>query len=766
MTLYLTCVMVAGIRIFTDSSFLGPAFGLILLGQILWATPRVIGLRPWVGDLLAPLGLMVALVAAHAPGTFSRGLPTARTWERLRGLLTDAGPEFAVAVAPVPYAGVWPLAFGLLISLVVVLTQLMARRGRTVSVLAPGVGVLLFLSALGEGALRPGIVAAVIVSGYLLAATLRGPGPYSVPRLITTGAALGLVGVLAVPYVPGVDADPWVVTRGRFSGGDDRLSPLVDIQARLVNQSTVEMFTVEADRPAYWRIVALADFDGRRFTVPRQPLADVSTPEERALRRSPRPQLLEQTVVIGALGDEILPAAATPIAAGSLPTDAPAPATAAPGTAAAARTLLRWHPDQAAVRLVEGELQAGDSFVIRSLVPTYQRSDMDQRTARRPPDPIYLALPADFPSSVIALTNEVVGDSLRAAAGVGSDTSLDAVGPQHPFVVARTLQDWFRAEFDYSLEIPAGHSGTAIESFLARRSGYCEQFAATFVAMARGLGVPSRVAVGFTPGIMQAPGLYSVQGRHAHAWPEVWFDGLGWVPFEPTPGRGLPGSEDHTGLPAAQDGPSTLGAGGTGGDFGFDELAGLDDLEDLLGIIDSDTTTAGIIADSDTPAFTARILARAAGALAPGAALALALSGPWLIRWRRSRSLHQHTRAEQVLVEWDLSRQRLRAAGLLPARPDQAEVVRGQATALTPAGISRLMSTRRPGLAAAVELLATHVERLGFSPDATLSDEDFMASRAAAQRIEHHLRTRRSRTRRVVSYFAVWRDPRPGREGS
>ena len=42
-------------------------------------------------------------------------------------------------------------------------------------------------------------------------------------------------------------------------------------------------------------------------------------------------------------------------------------------------------------------------------------------------------------------------------------------------------------------------------------------------------------------------------GKNAHAWPEVWFDGLGWVPFEPTPGRGAPGAEGYTGLPAAQD---------------------------------------------------------------------------------------------------------------------------------------------------------------------------------------------------------------------
>jgi hypothetical protein len=80
------------------------------------------------------------------------------------------------------------------------------------------------------------------------------------------------------------------------------------------------------------------------------------------------------------------------------------------------------------------------------------------------------------------------------------------------------------------------------------RSGYCEQFAGAYAALARSLGLPARVAVGFTPGEEDpdAPGTYVVTGRNAHAWPEVYFSGVGWVPFEPTPGRGAPGAEAYT----------------------------------------------------------------------------------------------------------------------------------------------------------------------------------------------------------------------------
>ncbi len=118
------------------------------------------------------------------------------------------------------------------------------------------------------------------------------------------------------------------------------------------------------------------------------------------------------------------------------------------------------------------------------------------------------------------------------------------------------LQGWFQREFDYSLEVQSGHGNSAIESFLRERVGYCEQFAGTYAAMMRTLDYPARVAVGFTSGTETAPGNFRVLGRNAHAWPEVWFDGLGWVAFEPTPGRGAPGAENYTGIPPQQDAPT------------------------------------------------------------------------------------------------------------------------------------------------------------------------------------------------------------------
>src|SRR5829696_64989 len=72
--------------------------------------------------------------------------------------------------------------------------------------------------------------------------------------------------------------------------------------------------------------------------------------------------------------------------------------------------------------------------------------------------------------------------------------------------------------------------------------------------MARSIGLPARVAVGFTPGDVDAadPTLYHVKGKHAHAWPEVYLSGYGWVLFEPTPSRGAPNA-GYTGVSEEQD---------------------------------------------------------------------------------------------------------------------------------------------------------------------------------------------------------------------
>ncbi len=114
-----------------------------------------------------------------------------------------------------------------------------------------------------------------------------------------------------------------------------------------------------------------------------------------------------------------------------------------------------------------------------------------------------------------------------------------AFGAQGPLSEAELLTNWFRSgRFHYTLSPPASPPGTdPLVSFLTQtRSGSCEQFAGAYVVLARSLGLPSRVVVGFTAGRYSGPGEVSVQGADAHAWPQVYLGpGAGWVSFEPTP---------------------------------------------------------------------------------------------------------------------------------------------------------------------------------------------------------------------------------------
>jgi hypothetical protein len=73
-----------------------------------------------------------------------------------------------------------------------------------------------------------------------------------------------------------------------------------------------------------------------------------------------------------------------------------------------------------------------------------------------------------------------------------------------------------------------------ITHFLKTRTGYCVQFATGMVMLARASGIPARMAIGFLPGTLDK-GVYTVRAADAHAWPELYFEGIGWLRFEPTP---------------------------------------------------------------------------------------------------------------------------------------------------------------------------------------------------------------------------------------
>ena len=109
------------------------------------------------------------------------------------------------------------------------------------------------------------------------------------------------------------------------------------------------------------------------------------------------------------------------------------------------------------------------------------------------------------------------------------------------FEKAVALQSWFRGGggFVYDISRPRGNSADDLVAFLrdapGGRTGYCEQFAASMAVMARILGIPARVAIGFLRPEGVGPQTWVYSAHDLHAWPELYFEGAGWVRFEPTP---------------------------------------------------------------------------------------------------------------------------------------------------------------------------------------------------------------------------------------
>ena len=121
------------------------------------------------------------------------------------------------------------------------------------------------------------------------------------------------------------------------------------------------------------------------------------------------------------------------------------------------------------------------------------------------------------------------------------DRAVDVVGrPRSPYAAAVALERWFRAGggFRYVEQPPQPQGLPPLVDFVTRtKAGYCQHFAGAMALMLRYLGIPARVAAGFTQGIRDGDE-WKVTDHDAHTWVEVWFAGWGWLPFDPTPGRG------------------------------------------------------------------------------------------------------------------------------------------------------------------------------------------------------------------------------------
>jgi transglutaminase superfamily protein len=117
---------------------------------------------------------------------------------------------------------------------------------------------------------------------------------------------------------------------------------------------------------------------------------------------------------------------------------------------------------------------------------------------------------------------------------------------RNPYAAAVAIEAWFRSAggFVYDEHPPRVGEGPPLVRFVtASKRGYCQHFAGAMALMLRYLGIPARVAAGFSSGSYdEERKQWTVYDRDAHTWVEVWFNGYGWLPFDPTPGRGTLGA--------------------------------------------------------------------------------------------------------------------------------------------------------------------------------------------------------------------------------
>lgn len=321
----------------------------------------------------------------------------------------------------------------------------------------------------------------------------------------------------------------------------------------------------------------------------------------------------------------------------------------------------------------------------------------------------YLELPGTLPPSLQALQAEF--------GGLGYDRAGTA------FALEGYFRNWGEFTYDEAAPYvpgadPEGPYGV-MDAFLATKSGYCVHFATTFATVARSVGVPTRVAVGYASRARgETP--VAVRGKELHAWPEVYIDNVGWIPFEPTPGGagvraeggGVDSAQTAAALAAREDDTTEPDVP----DADEEELAGenrpLTD-EELAGQRDPAGPGATAAAGGGHWVFTGVTLC-AVLLLAALPALVRQLRRTLRVRAIRSgRDPARHAWAEFE----DLLRDHRRAPGQHPAGAAGASVLPHAQTpeALVEAACeSGSLST--PGSRSAAELLATAVSRERYAP--------------------------------------------------
>jgi TgpA N-terminal domain/Transglutaminase-like superfamily len=513
-------------RVFAGS---GPSARLVAAAAIALLLAAALARRNLFLSLAASAaGLFWILALFVYPQTLWWGLPSLDTFDALRAVMRHVGEDAIREVAPAPaldslmtasLVAVWTAATAshalavrshsailallppaALVGFADVVVKDGARPGYAVAFLLAAIGVL-FGSGLARlevwGPLIPWIGAA----RRRLSAMGGGTGRWA--RRLALGAAA--VAVVVPGVLPGFGGRPFLNVRPR----PERVSvtPVVEIRPALLRNPEATLFRVEAEHPAYWRMLSLDRFTGEVWTASDLEATGgelVSGTAELTSVVPPGGLELVQDYEIRDLSVPWLPAAFEPSSV------------TVEGTQAGSSLL---HDDESEMLVREIETYPGYRYRVVSRIPRPEPEALDTAFENRILTGYqrYLQLPEALPPRIETLADQIAGNAPT------------------PYRRILAIQNYLRT-FTYDEKAPQGHGTSHILNFLEdTQRGFCEQFAGTMAVLVRSLGYPARVAVGFLPGEEDGAGRWVVTTDDTHAWVEVLFPGQGWLAFEPTP---------------------------------------------------------------------------------------------------------------------------------------------------------------------------------------------------------------------------------------
>lgn len=509
-----------------------------------------------LATLISGIALIVAIGLLVLPDTIWYGLPGLETLRVALEAAGRVGEQARVQVAPAPplaplllagLAGTWAAVFAS--------HALAFRAGSPLLALLPPVALVGFADSVLEDLVRPvfGLLFLASAAALLFADAMRrvqGWGPvWTAPgrdarldvvagrsaRRVATAAVV--VAALAPALMPGFGSRGVI----DFSTSDDgrvRIDPLVSVQASLSRDEVTPVFEVQADVGMYWRMVALPNFDGQVWSPDQEP------PTLPVVADTPLvPSIPSIAAPAGTI--EVTFTTTSELALPWLPLPYP------PRSTDAQLDGMRWDPQGGSIALGSG-VEPGVTY---AAVADIVRPTADELRAEVIPETSdtlrYTVTPNDLPAAVKEI-------ALRWTAGAQND---------YERVIA--IQERFTRTggFSYDDEVPASKSDEALVEFLTvSKRGFCQQFSSAMAIMLRSIGIPARLAVGFTPGQADGSGeRFTVTTENAHSWVEVLFPRYGWVPFEPTPNRQNLAAYPYLDPSAAQSCPDPPCAGGPGG---------------------------------------------------------------------------------------------------------------------------------------------------------------------------------------------------------